>query len=149
MTLDQFNRLPLADAVEKLSQCCASTRWIEDMVAERPFEREETLFLAADRIWEGLTMPDFLEAFEGHTEREERDTSPTANPELQTLAEYRAEYKQRFGFDFVLCTAGMNADNTLYALKQRLDNSLIDELSIAASEQAKLIRLNLEKLLSS
>jgi 2-oxo-4-hydroxy-4-carboxy-5-ureidoimidazoline decarboxylase len=166
MTLDQFNRLGHDACVSALRQCCVSTRWIEQMEQARPFVSEDALYATAERIWQQLSMPDYLEAFEGHPKigdisslkAKYADTKALAAGEqsgaavadeatIEALAEGNAEYEQRFGFIFIVCASGKSAAEMLAILRSRLDNDMATELEIAAGEQAKITRLRLEKLL--
>ena len=54
---------------------------------------------------------------------------------------------QRFGYIFIVCATGKSAGEMLEILKARLSNSPEVELAIAASEQKKITRIRLAKLL--
>ena len=168
MTLDQFNNLTRPECEEALRQCCVSTRWIEGMISARPFIDENTLYQAADQIWAGLDMPDYLEAFEGHPKigdinslkakyantkalaaGEQSGASDANAAVLEGLADGNAEYEKRFGFIFIVCATGKSAEEMLALLNARLDNDMITELAIAAGEQAKITRLRLQKMLNT
>jgi len=168
MTLEQFNRLSAADAEQALRQCCVSTRWIEGMLAARPFATDAALYAAAESIWQGLAMPDFLEAFEGHPKigdigslkakyantkqlaaGEQSGASVASDEVLQALAQGNSDYEQRFGFIFIVCATGKSAAEMLELLQQRLHNPLTEELQIAAGEQNKITQLRLQKMLAT
>ncbi|MBV1788114.1 2-oxo-4-hydroxy-4-carboxy-5-ureidoimidazoline decarboxylase [Marinobacterium sp. D7] len=166
MTIEQLNQLSPEQCIDTLRQCCVSTRWLEGMEAARPFATPDTLYDSAERIWSALSMPDYLEAFEGHARIGDLETLHTsyANTKalvaaeqsaavqacdevLNALAEANREYEARFGFIFILDASGKTAQEILESLNQRLDNDLISELAIAATEQAKITRLRLQGLL--
>ncbi|GGB92277.1 2-oxo-4-hydroxy-4-carboxy-5-ureidoimidazoline decarboxylase [Marinobacterium zhoushanense] len=166
MTLEQLNQLGPEACIDTLRRCCVSTRWLEGMEAARPFATGDALYDSAARIWSELSMPDYLEAFEGHPKSGDlaslqawyADSKTQAAAEqsaaveaseqvLSALAEANREYEARFGFNFILCSSGKPAQEMLTLLNQRLDNDLISELAIAAAEQAKITRLRLEQLL--
>ncbi|KEA61820.1 2-oxo-4-hydroxy-4-carboxy--5-ureidoimidazoline (OHCU) decarboxylase [Marinobacterium lacunae] len=165
MTLDQFNRLSPEACAQALQNCCVSTRWIEGMLANRPFDSYEALQTTAEEVWRALSMPDYLEAFEGHPQigdldslkakyantkqlaaGEQSGANDASNGVLEALAAGNAEYERRFGFIFIVCATGKSAEEMLGLLNERLDNDLISELAVAAGEQAKITRLRLEKL---
>lgn len=166
MNLESFNQLSATECEEALRQCCVATRWVEQLCAQRPFADSNALFEAAERVWAGLSMPDYLEAFEGHPKigdvsslkqkyastkqlaaGEQAGASVASDEVLEALAQGNAEYENRFGFIFIVCATGKSAEEMLALLKARLDNDLITELQIAADEQAKITRLRLEKML--
>lgn len=166
MKLEHFNELGREQCHDALRQCCVSTRWIEQMAQARPFSSADQLYQSADRIWQGLAMPDYLEAFEGHPKigdlnslkakyantkalasGEQAGAASASDAVLQALAEGNAAYEKRFGFIFIVCASGKSAEEMLQLLQQRLSNDLETELKIAAGEQAKITRLRLHKML--
>src|SRR5262249_45427260 len=66
MHLGELNALDAESAARELLRCCGSTRWVERMVAARPFLDTPTLADTADRVWWGLDRGDWLEAFAAH-----------------------------------------------------------------------------------
>lgn len=146
-------------------RCCGATRWAEAMVARRPFGDDVTLFRVADEVWATMQRDDVLEALAAHPQigediealrRRFADTATWSSGEQagvgraseQTLAALRdgnAAYRDKFGHIFVVCATGKSADEMLALLRDRLTNDPATELHIAAAEQAKIIRLRLEK----
>ena len=136
------------------------------MAASRPFESAAGLTEAADRIWQGLSKADWLEALAAHPKigssapgghgkargwsREEQRGTDEASPEtLASLAEANRDYEARFGHIFIVCASGRSADEMLSLARQRLGNDPDAELSLASDEQRKITRLRLEKLLAA
>lgn len=165
MTLDQFNSLSPHDCADALRQCCVSTRWVEGVESSRPYKSLEAFYTTAEEVWAGLSMPDYMEAFEGHPKigdigslkAKYADTKALAAGEqsgaavageevLKALAEGNAEYERRFGFIFIVCATGKSAPEMLSLLNERMDNDLVSELAVAAGEQAKITRIRLGKL---
>ena len=162
----RLNALSRADAQRALERCCGSSRWVENMLARRPFASEEALFRDAEVVWAKLERADFLEAFSHHPQigadpaelakrfattaewsRSEQAGVARADPStLERLAAGNARYLARFGFVFIVCASGKSAEEMRALLEARLDNAPERELSIAAAEQAKITRLRLEKL---
>src|ERR1700724_2146120 len=64
--LKRLNALPATDAEAELSACCGASRWVQGLVARRPFGSVAELFAAADKIWGSLGSEDWLEAFSQH-----------------------------------------------------------------------------------
>jgi len=166
MTLEQLNHLDPETCADTFRRCCVSTRWVEGMVAQRPFATRDEVIESADRIWAALSMPDYLEAFDGHPKigdldslkaryadtkalagGEQAGTAGASDEVLDALAAGNREYEQRFGFIFIVCATGKSAEEMLKLLNERLDNDLISELAIAAAEQARITRLRLNTLL--
>jgi 2-oxo-4-hydroxy-4-carboxy-5-ureidoimidazoline decarboxylase len=165
MNLARLNEWCAADARVALLRCGGSRHWAEAMTALRPVAAEAAVFDAAERVWWELARADWLEAFAAHPRIGELDAlrarfAATAAwsaheqagvagaPEdvLQRLAEGNRAYEERFGFIFIVCATGRSAAEMLRLLEARLGNAPDDEIEIAASEQAKITRLRLERI---
>jgi len=161
-----LNALPEAAAREALERCCGSSRWVAELLAERPFESDVALFAAADRVWAALGRDDYLEAFAHHPQigaslaelrarfaatsvwsnQEQSGVRGADESTLEALCAKNAQYLARFGYIFIVCASGKSAREMLSLLDARLDNAAEVELRLAAAEQAKITRLRLEKL---
>jgi len=166
--LAQLNQMPHEEAVAAFSQCNTSTNWSQKMAESRPFKTKQDLLSTADKIWSDASEEDLLEAFSGHPEigdvstlREKyRHTEKLASHEqsavnaasentLHSLAQGNKDYKDKFGFIFIVCATGKSADEMLKLLQQRLPNSRATELKNAAEEQRKITHIRLHKLLEN
>lgn len=155
-----LNALPAEQAHAALERCCGSTRWVEGMLARRPYASTAELRADADEVWWSLGPEDFLEAFAAHPRigvrtttdawaREEQASVGQAGAELRAaLAEANDRYVRRFGFIFIVFASGKSASEMLGLLEARLPNEPARELTIAAGEQAKITQLRLEKVAS-
>ena len=145
-----------------LSRACGSARWVDRMMARRPFGGDARLLRAARIEWFGLTEADWLEAFSHHPEigdrgslaarfpathdlsaKEQAAVGQAGDDVLSALAEANAAYRERFGFIFIVCATGMTAEEMLALLRARLANNRATELRTAAEEQAKITALRL------
>lgn len=151
-----------ADARAMLTRACGSSRWVDRMVARRPFGSDARLLRAARIEWYGLTEADWLEAFSHHPKIGDRASLAARFPAthelsaeeqagvggaredvLSALAEANQAYLDRFGFIFIVCATGKTADEMLALLRARLPNDRATELRNAAEEQAKITALRL------
>lgn len=156
---DYVNALDDGAAREALARCCGARRWVDGMIAARPFVSDRAVLEAADRVWWALGRGDWLEAFAGHPRIGERVGDEQSRGEQAgmddataatrwALAEGNRAYERRFGHVFLICATGRSADEMLHALRQRLEHDPARELQVAAGEQAKITRIRLEKLVS-
>lgn len=149
-----------------LERCCGSTRWVEAMLARRPYGSAERLESAVAACFLALTADDYLEAFSHHPRIGEelaslreryRSTATWASAEqagvrgaseatLRALAAANRSYEARFGFPFIVCATGKSADEMLSLLSARMAHELAEEREVAAAEQRKITQLRLEKL---
>jgi 2-oxo-4-hydroxy-4-carboxy-5-ureidoimidazoline decarboxylase len=136
------------------------------MLQERPFRSAEHLLTAAEEAWRHATAEDWQEAFDHHPRigeqgprsavsaeatswsADEQARAAPANPDVrQELVRANAAYERRFGRIYIVCAAGLEADEILADLQRRLANDPEVEQRIAAAEQARITALRLRKLI--
>ena len=161
LSLAELNALGEVAALETLLRCCGSRAWASGVVADRPFKDFAALVASADRNWLHATDEERLEAFAQHprigarlqtatagwASGEQRGVKTASEVTLSELTRLNHEYEKRFPHVFLICATGKSADEMLAALKKRLLNTPAEELANAATEQAKITRLRLEKLI--
>jgi 2-oxo-4-hydroxy-4-carboxy-5-ureidoimidazoline decarboxylase len=168
VTVAELNALPEAEAAETLERCCGSRAWVGGMLARRPFRDRSALLEAGETVWRGLAESDWREAFSHHPKigdieslrsrfattaawavGEQAGTAGASDTTLTRLADGNRAYEERFGYIFIVCATGKSAAEMSILLEQRLENDPATELPVAAAEQAKILRLRLEKLVSA
>jgi 2-oxo-4-hydroxy-4-carboxy-5-ureidoimidazoline decarboxylase len=164
-TVEELNQLPVHAAREALRPCCSSARWIDAVVAGRPYAGIDTLLEASDTAVTELGEQDLAEALAGHPRiGDRREAVPaggraagwssqeqagvaSADSDLrQALAEGNADYERRFGHIYLACATGRNAAELLAFLRDRLSNDPAAEWLVVAAELAKINRIRLRKL---
>jgi OHCU decarboxylase len=153
-----------SDARVWLRRCCGATRWVEGMLARRPFGSNVALLGAARVVWSALDQDDWREAFAHHPQIGERDPAAApadtremsrseqagvtdAQPGIRSALDAgNREYALKFGYIFIVCAAGRSADSMLADLHRRLQNDPATEIEIAAEEQAQITALRLQAL---
>lgn len=169
MTVEDFDLLGRAELHAGLTACCGARRWVEAMLAARPFGDLEGLHARAEEAADRLDRADWLEAFSHHprigdlaalrarfgarsggwSEGEQEGMARTSEEVIVALGEGNRRYEERFGHLFIVCATGKSAAEMLALLEARLANDPDVELRIAAAEQRKITRLRLDKLLAS
>lgn len=136
------------------------------MARERPFDSVAALIARAENIWFSLAPHDWLEAFRSHpkigskkaahrisaeaqkwSEQEQSGANNAGKETMQALAELNQQYEEKFGYIFIVCATGKSSEEMVSTLRERLENHPDKELRIAATEQAKITELRLNKLL--
>jgi allantoicase len=164
--IERLNHIARAQAAEALLDCCGSKKWVEQVLARRPFSDTAGLYDAADDAWATLSRRDWLAAFRAHPaiggtkaatkqtataqrwSAGEQSVAQKASPEtLAVLAAANQAYQATFGHVFLICATGKTSEDILKAIQERLANDPEVELRIAADEQKKIARLRVEKLL--
>jgi 2-oxo-4-hydroxy-4-carboxy-5-ureidoimidazoline decarboxylase len=157
----RFDGLPLADAEVLLRPCCASSHWIDGLVAGRPYANLTVLAAASDQLIAALDPAGLDEALAAHPRigervagaareaswsRQEQAATADADGDVQErLRAGNVAYEQRFGQVFLICATGRTARQLLDALVDRLANSPEDERERVRAELRDIVRLRLAK----
>ena len=166
--LDRFNAASAEDAADDLLACCASPAWARKVAARRPFADEGVLLESAEAVWWSLPATEWLTAFAAHprigesaaarpqpgagdrwSAAEQRGIAAASATLRAALAEANRDYEDRFGYTYIVCATGRSAEEMLQFARTRLGNESVEELRVAAGEQAKITRLRLLRLLGS
>jgi OHCU decarboxylase len=166
--LDRLNTLSRQQAAEHLRACCGSSRWVDGMLAQRPFASAADLLARADEVWRAMGPEDWDEAFAHHprigerhaaapvsatalawSEREQRAATGGGAAARAALADANDAYERRFGRIYIVCAAGRSPDEMLADITARMRNDPDRECAIAAEEQHKITRLRLQALIGA
>jgi len=167
MTVEEINALPADQMAAFLRTTCTAERWIERMVAARPFKDRTDLLDSARIHWAGTNEEDWRQAFEGHpmigdidslrakyhaskglSSAEQAGATGASETTLQALAEGNKRYLKRHGFIFIVFASGKTADQMLELLNARINNSTEQELKLAAQQQLKITLKRLDEAIS-
>lgn len=154
-----FDRMQLADAIELMRPCCASHRWIAEVVSGRPYGSMRRLISASDDVLADLAWTDIAEALAAHPRIGDRvsggdresawsrqEQSGAADPHVaEELYVGNVVYEKRFGHVFLICATGRSAPEMLAALQQRLTNPTEAERRVVRAELREIVRLRLIK----
>lgn len=78
------------------------------------------------------------------SEQKTAGLSQLSEAEYELLLDVNKEYVHRFGFPFILTVRGINKDEILQAMEDRLKNSKEHEFNQALSEIYKIVRYRIE-----
>jgi allantoicase len=151
-----------------LFDCCGSKKWVQRVLAHRPFADDSALLDSAAEAFAELGRQDWLTIFRSHpaigaakarakqtvTAREwsagEQALAQQASAEtLAVLGAATEAYAATFGHVFLICATGKSSEQILKSLQERMGHDAETEMRIAGDEQRKITRLRLEKLLRS
>lgn len=161
--LDRFNALPLQEAGEALTACCAARRWVAALALSRPYHGVDELYRTGAVTLASLDWPDVLEALAAHPRIGERATGSgreaawsraeqagAGRADARTaaeLAETIAEYEWKFGYVFLIRATGRSAAHMLTAARERLGHDELTEQTAVRGELGQIVRLRLDKML--
>ncbi len=158
LTVAEFDAAAPADAAAELLPCCASRRWIGQLVQGRPYVSVSALSAASDAVLARLDWPDLSDALAAHprigapaadagrewSRAEAAGTAQLAERTRTALEQASLAYEQHFGHAFIFAT-GLSAEQLLTSLRTRLRNDPVAEREIVRSELTKIVRSRLAR----
>jgi 2-oxo-4-hydroxy-4-carboxy-5-ureidoimidazoline decarboxylase len=145
----------------ELEQCCASRRWVEQIMVGRPYDTFVSLIAESDQALASLEWSDVIEALAAHPRigersagtgresawsREEQAGAADLDAQVQrSLIAGNLAYEELFGQVFLICATGLSAAEMLAALESRLGNDQEAEEKVVRRELAAIVRLRLAK----
>ena len=163
--MDGINALDRDGFVTRFGALFEDSPWVAEAAwADRPFADREELYeamrsamYAAPRERQLALIrahPDLAgkAAVEGTLTRASRSEQAGAGLDRLTPDEYdaftrmNAEYRERFGFPFVVCVGAHTKASILRTATERLEHTRHEEVRVALGEIAKIARLRLEAM---
>ena len=161
-TVESFNALPDDEARARLETCLAVPRWVEDVLAGRPYRDDASLWDRAERAALKLDEAELAAALSRHPRIGERPSAPGheaafsrqeqagvdgSDTELaRRLAEGNRAYEERFDRVFLIRAAGRSAHEILGELERRLQNDDATERSETVTQLREIAMLRLRQV---
>lgn len=165
-SLDRINRCSEQEFVEILGGIFEHSPWVAELVgSQRPFESGEQLYqVMVDEVrraprWQRMDLlcqhPELAgkEASAGKLTRSSRNEQAGAGldqcsaEELASIKQMNKEYRERFGFPFIIAVSGLDRQQIIDAMQRRLRSSEAKEFDLALVEVEKIARIRLHALL--
>ncbi|HWO63053.1 MAG TPA: 2-oxo-4-hydroxy-4-carboxy-5-ureidoimidazoline decarboxylase [Umezawaea sp.] len=156
--LPGFNSAPADDLRPLLIECLAVPRWVEAVVAARPYPDVDALVARAEV---DLDAHEILGAIAGHPRIGERarhdgvsagwssaEQSGVDVSLADRLVAANLAYEERFGHIYLVCATGLSGEQVLADLAARMDNDPATELRVVNRELAKIAALRLRKVIA-
>ncbi|QVQ51813.1 2-oxo-4-hydroxy-4-carboxy-5-ureidoimidazoline decarboxylase [Spiractinospora alimapuensis] len=166
--LARVNDLPPEAFRVTFAQCLNVERWVEALLAERPYTDRPALFDAADRHARGVTDDEVDAALARHPRIGEKargsgqesawsrgeqarfgstgGSTASGEDEFQRA---QVAYEARFARIYLVCASGRTREDLLGDLRSRLDNDPATERRVVADELRKIALLRIGKALDS
>ncbi|WP_405070452.1 2-oxo-4-hydroxy-4-carboxy-5-ureidoimidazoline decarboxylase [Kribbella sp. NBC_01510] len=164
MDLQEFNSAPADRLRPMLAACCDVPRWVDGLLAKRPYGDLAALTAVADQSLRELDDDEVDRALQAHPRIGDRpqgagteaawsrreQSGVGADPEVrEALAEGNREYEQRFGRVFLICATGLSAEQMLTSLRRRLTHDDATEVAVVCEELRKIALLRLAKVVDA
>jgi len=162
MPLEEFNRLPDDEARARTAACLDVTRWVEALVAGRPYaDRVDVLAIASEQAAH-LDDDELADALARHPRIGERglvgqhDSARSAHEQAgvdrddldvaRRLIEGNKAYETRFDRVFLIRAAGRDGDQILAELRRRLANDDATERAETVEQLRQIALLRLDQV---
>ena len=164
MDLQEFNSAPADRLRPMLAACCDVPRWVDGLLAKRPYGDLAALTAVADQSLRELDDDEVDRALQAHPRIGDRpqgagteaawsrreQSGVGADPEVrEALAEGNREYEQRFGRVFLICATGLSAEQMLTSLRLRLTHDDATEVAVVREELRRIALLRLAKVVEA
>jgi 2-oxo-4-hydroxy-4-carboxy-5-ureidoimidazoline decarboxylase len=164
MTLDALNSLDREAFVDRLGGIFEHSPWVaEGAWPKRPFRTGEDLWKAMVSVVEAAPESDQMALVRAHPDLGTRIAMSTASTgeqagagldrlspdEYHLFREANREYREKFGFPFILAVRGKNKEDIRSALQSRLGSTPREEFQIALTEIGRIARFRLEDILAA
>ena len=161
MDLQEFNSAPADRLRPMLAACCDVPRWVDGLLAKRPYGDLAALTAVADQSLRELDDDEVDRALRAHPRIGDRpqgagteaawsrreQSGVGEDPGVrEALAEGNREYEQRFGRVFLICASGLSAEQMLTSLRRRLTHDDATEVAVVREELRKIALLRLAKV---
>lgn len=160
--MTRFDDLPEDEARTLLRGCLGVPRWVEEVLAGRPYGDRGALLAAADLAARRLTPAELDAALAGHprigerpgegaghnveaSRREQAGVDPAEAGTAARLAAGNAAYERRFDRVFLVRAAGRSAEELLAELDRRLGNDDETERAEVVDNLRQIALLRLEE----
>ncbi len=159
--LDPFNSLPEEEARARLATCLDVPRWVDVVLAGRPYADRGALMNVAEVAAESLDDEELESALARHprigerasaghdarfSAREQAGVDPADADVSRRLAEGNRGYEERFDRVFLIRAAGRSAPEILAELERRLGNDDETERAETVTQLREIALLRLEQV---
>lgn len=162
MDVEEFNRLPAAEAGSVLLAAAAIPGWATAVADGRPYADAPDLIARAVTAMESWTHADVETALADHPRIGEKHSGDGASAAMSSteqsgvdagdaalmarLADGNRRYEELFGRIYLVRARGRSAAELLDLLEQRLLNDIDTELDVTTGELKEIAELRLEAL---
>lgn len=163
MDVAGLNQVSAEEARGLLRPCLDVERWVEGLIAARPFADAAECLEAARTVAHPLTPQEVDDALRhhprigekpagdsaeaDHSRREQAGLGTIGGTVEEQLAAGNAEYERTFGRVFLIRAAGRTPGEILAELQRRLTNPPEEELEEAGQQLEEIAVLRLEEML--
>jgi 2-oxo-4-hydroxy-4-carboxy-5-ureidoimidazoline decarboxylase len=155
--LEALNALPEQEVRERLASCLHVDRWVDTVLAGRPYADRDALVAVATNAATDLDDDELASALashprigdraDGQSGREQAGVDRDDAEVAQRLADGNRAYEDRFGRVFLIRAAGRDAPEILAELERRLRNDDATERAETVTQLREIALLRLDQVI--
>jgi len=168
VSLQALNLLNQADFVNTLGAVFEQSPWVAELVfTKRPFTSLQTLHSNMLQVVNNATRQNRITLIRSHPELAGKEaeagelTEESKNEQysagldhcspqqLHKLRIFNHQYRNKFGFPFVIAVKQLTREDILNSLEKRLDNSVEQEFNTCINEIGKIAKFRLQQIIQS
>ncbi|MGZ0149532.1 2-oxo-4-hydroxy-4-carboxy-5-ureidoimidazoline decarboxylase [Kribbella sp. WER1] len=164
MDLAEFNSTPTDRLRPALMACCDVPRWVDAILAKRPYGDLAALTAVADQVLREFADDEVDRALQAHPRIGDRPRGASTEAAWsrseqsgvgddagvrEELADGNRQYEDQFGRVFLICATGLSAAQLLAALRTRLTHDDVTEAAVVHEELRKIALLRLSKVVTA
>jgi 2-oxo-4-hydroxy-4-carboxy-5-ureidoimidazoline decarboxylase len=161
--LDLLNAATGTEAAKVLGPCCRWPGWGDALAARRPFRDLDDLITNADAVLARLSDTQLVEVLRRYDpigaaapgdsqsarwSHAEEDGIRRGDATHAALLRAGADYRDRYGYTFLIAAAGLSGEQILGALNERLGNDPATELAISRAQLSTKVHGRLRRLMA-
>jgi len=161
-SVDKVNKLSKYDFISIFGNVFEKTKWIaEETYKLKPFNNLEELFNKMMEIFEKSNKENHLKIFNSHPnlvvekklthdskkEQNNSNLNQCSDEEFEKFKKLNKEYKEKFGFPFIIAVKGKNKKEILDKFKIRILNNADIEFNEAKKQVKKIAIFRLNEIL--
>ena len=160
--IKKINNLDKSEFLSIFGNVFEKSKWISEKVFNlKPFESLESFVSEIIRIYENSDNKTVLEILNLHpelaiekkltanseAEQNKANLKECTPEEFNEFKKLNIEYKKKFNFPFIIAVKGKNKDEILNYFRERIKNSLDEELLEAKKQVKKIATFRLEEII--
>ena len=162
-SINNINKLNKSDFLSIFGNIFEKTEWIAEKVFDlKPFKSNDDLFSKMINLYEICDKEQILIILNSHPELavEKKLTKDSSNEqsgaslnectfeEFEEFKKLNIEYREKFGFPFIIAVKGKNKNNILNDFKKRIQNDLNSEFDEAKKQVMKIASFRFKDIVS-
>ena len=160
--IDKFNKLDKSEFLSIFGNVFEKTEWIaEKCYTSKPYSNVEELFSKMMEIFENAQKEKHLEILNAHpdlavekkltknseNEQQSANLNHCTDQEFNEFKKLNEEYKNKFGFPFIIAVQGKNKKEILNSFRQRITNNINFEFEEAKKQVKKIASFRLDEII--